>query len=111
MGVGEMGVGKTGVGEMGIPLQDGIFECFWIIAFTLDKLGKYLADFNFSRISTYREIPRKLDAKIFHFTVWAWRPSWSCDPDAVNKISFPLPKEAPHKIGYDRASSFGEEDV
>ena len=24
--------------------------------------------------------------------------SWSCDPDAANKISFPLPKEAPHKI-------------
>ena len=30
--------------------------------------------------------------------IWAWRPSWSCDPDATNKISFPLPKEAPHKI-------------
>ena len=24
--------------------------------------------------------------------------SWSCDPDAANKILFPLPKEAPHKI-------------
>ena len=23
---------------------------------------------------------------------------WSCDPDAANKILFPLPKEAPHKI-------------
>ena len=21
---------------------------------------------------------------------------WSCDPDATNKLSFPLPKEAPH---------------
>ena len=30
--------------------------------------------------------------------IWAWRPSWSCDPNAANKISFPLPKEAPHKI-------------
>ena len=29
---------------------------------------------------------------------WAWRPSWSCDPDAANKLSFLLPKEAPHKI-------------
>ena len=27
-----------------------------------------------------------------------WGPSWSCDPDAANKLSFPLPKEAPHKI-------------
>ena len=24
--------------------------------------------------------------------------TWSCDPDAVNKLSFSLPKEAPHKI-------------
>ena len=30
--------------------------------------------------------------------ILAWRPSWSCDPDAANKISFPLPKDAPHKI-------------
>ena len=32
------------------------------------------------------------------YHIWAWRPSWSCDPDAANKLSFPLPKEAPHKI-------------
>ena len=37
------------------------------------------------------------DMKGFYH-IWAWRPSWSCDPDAANKISFPLPKEAPHKI-------------
>ena len=29
----------------------------------------------------------------------------------TNKISFPLPKEAPHKFDFDRASGFGEEDV
>ena len=27
-----------------------------------------------------------------------WRPSWSCDRDHLYKLSFPLPKEAPHKI-------------
>ena len=32
------------------------------------------------------------------YHIWALRPSWSCDPDSANKISFPLPKEAPHKI-------------
>ena len=32
------------------------------------------------------------------YHIWAWRPSWSCDPDATNKLSFPLPKEARHKI-------------
>ena len=34
----------------------------------------------------------------FLYLVWVWRPSWSCDPDVANKLSFPLPKEAPHKI-------------
>ena len=32
------------------------------------------------------------------YHIWAVWPSWSCDPDAGNKILFPLPKEAPHKI-------------
>ena len=32
------------------------------------------------------------------YHIWAWRPSWSCDPDAANKISLGVPKEAPHKI-------------
>ena len=31
------------------------------------------------------------------YHIWAWRPSWSCDPDAANKLSSPLRKEAPHK--------------
>ena len=31
------------------------------------------------------------------YHILAWRPSWSCDPDAANKLLFPLPKEAPHK--------------
>ena len=41
-----------------------------------------------------------LEKKIFEgvYHLWAWWPSWSCDPDAANKISLPLPKEAPHKI-------------
>ena len=32
------------------------------------------------------------------YHIWAWRPSWSCDPHAANKLSLPLPKEAPDKI-------------
>ena len=32
------------------------------------------------------------------YHIWAWWPSWSCDPDHLYKLSFPLPKEAPHKI-------------
>ena len=33
-----------------------------------------------------------VDLKLFFFHIWA------CDPDALNTISFPLPKEAQHKI-------------
>ena len=32
------------------------------------------------------------------YHIWAWRPSLSCDLDHLYKLSFPLPKEAPHKI-------------
>ena len=30
--------------------------------------------------------------------IWAWRPSWSCDLYYLYKLSFPLPKKAPHEI-------------
>ena len=30
------------------------------------------------------------------YHIWAWWPYWSCDHDI--KLSFPLPKEAPHEI-------------
>ena len=32
------------------------------------------------------------------YHIWAWRPSWSCELDHLYKLSFPLPKEASHKI-------------
>ena len=49
-----------------------------------------------------------LEKKIFEgfYHIWAWRQSWSCDPDAANKISFPLTKEAPHKIWLRSAKRF-----
>ena len=31
------------------------------------------------------------------YHICAWRPSWSCDLDHLYKLSFPLPKEAPHE--------------
>ena len=40
-------------------------------------------------------VPEKKILKGFYH-IWAWRSSWSCDPDAANKLLFPLPKEAPH---------------
>ena len=30
--------------------------------------------------------------------IWAWRPSWSCDQDHLNKLSFPHPKESLYEI-------------
>ena len=32
------------------------------------------------------------------YHIWAWRPSWSCDLDHLYKLSFPLPKDAPHEV-------------
>ena len=32
------------------------------------------------------------------YHIWTWRPSWSCDLDHLYKISFSLPKNAPHEI-------------
>ena len=49
----------------------------------------------------FRKIgPPVLVKKIFEglYHIWAWRPSWSFDLDAVNKRSFSLPKKAPYKI-------------
>ena len=49
-----------------------------------------------------------LEQKFFNgfYHIWVWRPSWSCDPDAANKISFPLPREDPHKIWLRLAKRF-----
>ena len=41
--------------------------------------------------------PKKI-FKGFFYHVWAWQPSWSCDQDAANKLSFPLTIEAPYEI-------------
>ena len=35
-------------------------------------------------------VPEKKILKGFYH-ISAWRSSWSCDPDAVNKVSFPYP--------------------
>ena len=58
--------------------------------------------------------PPVLEKKIFEGFlpyIWAWRPSWSCDPDAANKISFPYPRRLHIKFGFGRPSGFGEEDL
>ena len=45
------------------------------------------------------------------YHIWAWRPSWSCDPDAVNKYRSPYPRRLHIKFGFDWQSGFGEEDL
>ena len=32
------------------------------------------------------------------YYIWAWPPSWSCDLDHLYKLSFSLPRKAPHEI-------------
>ena len=53
-----------------------------------------------------------LEKKIFEvfYHIWAWQPSWSCDPDAAN-FGSPYPRRLHIKFGFDRASGFGEEYV
>ena len=52
-----------------------------------------------------------LEKKIFEgfYHIWVWRPSWSCDPNGVNKLSCPLPRRLHVKFGFDWPSSFGED--
>ena len=38
--------------------------------------------------------PEKKDFYGFYHIWAAWRPSWSCDQDRLNKLSFPHPREA-----------------
>ena len=44
--------------------------------------------------------PLVLEKKTFEgfYHIRVWWPSWSCDPDSVNKLSFPHPIEAPYEI-------------
>ena len=32
------------------------------------------------------------------YRIWAWRPSWSCDPDHLNNFSFLKALEAVYEI-------------
>ena len=40
------------------------------------------------------------------YHIWAWRPSWSCDQDHVNKFLFPQPESFHTKSSSERPSSF-----
>ena len=44
------------------------------------------------------------------YHIWAWRPSWSCDPDAVHKLVPPTPRRLNTKFRFDWPSDLGEEE-
>ena len=46
------------------------------------------------------------DFRRVFYHIWAWRPSWSLDPDATNKILFPYPRRFHIKFGFDQPSGF-----
>ena len=50
-------------------------------------------------------VPKK---KIFYgfYYIWAWRPSWSCDTDHLNKLSFPHLMKTPYEIWLQSAQWF-----
>ena len=40
------------------------------------------------------------------YHIWAWQPSWSCDQDCLNKLSFPHPMETLYEIWLQSAQRF-----
>ena len=58
------------------------------------ELVKYIYDVNIKK----RKVLRFFCGSVYFYHIMAWCPSWSCDPDAANKLSFTLPKETPHTI-------------
>ena len=67
-------------------------------------------------IPSYLKIGLPVPEKIFEgfFTIYGRGGHLghvTCDPDATNKLSVPLPKEAHIKFGFDRPSGFRGEDV
>ena len=54
-----------------------------------------------------------LEKKTFEcfYKIWAWPPSWSCDPYFVIKLSFPYPLMLHIKFHFDWPCSFREEEL
>ena len=42
--------------------------------------------------------PKVIGRLVPEMRILAWQPSWSCDQDHLNKLSFPYPKEHPYEI-------------
>ena len=59
-------------------------------------------------ITSFVEIGSPVLEKIFYgfYHIWARRPFWSCDLDHLYKLSFPLPKDAPHEVWLRLAQRF-----
>ena len=66
----------------------------------LNKLGSTWAPdaaYQASRSSAFCFRRRRFYLR-FLPNIWAWQPSWSCDLDRLNKLSFLHPMEAPYEI-------------
>ena len=78
-----------------------IFISLYLKAFIKNvvQIGKVVSEkiwFEFLYVLGLSVLEKKIFKGFYH--IWAWRPSWSFDPDTANKSLFPLPKEAPDKI-------------
>ena len=51
-------------------------------------------------------LEKKIVKGFYH--IWAWRPSRLCDQDHLYILLFHLPKELPHKFGFDWPSGCEE---
>ena len=65
----------------------------------MNKLGRPHipnATYQVPRSSAFWFWRRRFLKGFYH--IWAWPPSWSCDQDRLNKLSFLRPKESPYEI-------------
>ena len=57
--------------------------------------------------------PLIMENKVFKgfYHIWSWRPSWSCDQDHLNKVSFPILTNIQLKCVFNLPSGFGGDEV
>ena len=67
---------------------------------------RYLASIGLMHMQV---LEKKILKGVYH--VWAGQPSWSCDKDHLNKLSFQCPTESPYETEFNWPSSFRGENV
>ena len=87
--------------------------------FTIYGHGEYLDPFvqiwrvsTQWRMSSFKVISHSIPETIFKgfYHIWAWWPSWSCEPEFINKLLFRYPTKVLHVIWFLSPQQFWEEN-